>query len=76
MDERGFKPEEPGTMAVPGSINLWCPRADSTPRGEIGDAGVDGPNPALRPEEPGTVVVPGSANLWCPRADSNRRHPL
>ena len=35
-----------------------------------GDAGVDGPNPALRPEEPGTVVVPGSILLWCPRADS------
>ena len=59
-------------MVVPGSANLWCPWADSKtpPRGEIGDAGVDGPNPALRPEEPGTVVVPGSANLWCPRADS------
>ena len=51
-------------------------RFETPPRGEIGDAGVDGPNPALRPEEPGTVVVPGSANLWCPRADSNRRHPL
>lgn len=49
---------------------------ENSPRGEIGDAGVDGPNPAFRPEEPGTVVVPGSANLWCPRADSNRRHPL
>lgn len=49
---------------------------ENSPRGEIGDAGVDGPNPALRPEEPGTVVVPGSVNLWCPRADSNRRHPL
>ena len=116
-----LRPEEPGTIAVPGSVNLWCPRADSktppagklvtrvstarirrrppqtrngaalatpsyslvppggfenSPRGKIGDAGADGPNPALRPEEPGTVVVPGSANLWCPRADSNRRHPL
>ena len=49
---------------------------ENSPRGEIGDAGVDGPNPALRPEEPGTVAVPGSINLWCPRADSNRRHPL
>ena len=49
MDERDFKPEEPGTMAVPGSANLWCPRADSNPRGEIGDAGVDGPNPPAAP---------------------------
>ena len=43
---------------------------ENSPRGKIGDAGVDGPNPALRPEEPGTVVVPGSILLWCPRADS------
>lgn len=49
---------------------------ENSPRGEIGDAGVDGSNPALRPEEPGTVAVPGSIFLWCPRADSNRRHPL
>ena len=43
---------------------------ENSPRGEIGDAGVDGPNPAFRPEEPGTVAVPGSIFLWCPRADS------
>ena len=30
---------------------------ENSPRGEIGDAGVDGPNPAFRPEEPGTVTV-------------------
>ena len=29
MEERDFKPEEPSTIKVPGSINLWCPRADS-----------------------------------------------
>ncbi len=51
MAERDFKPEEPGTVVVPGSANLWCPRADSKtpPRGEIGDAGVDGPNPPAAP---------------------------
>ena len=43
---------------------------ENSPRGEIGDAGVDGPNPAFRPEEPGTVVVPGPIFLWCPRANS------
>ena len=34
-------------VAVPSSINLWCPgriRKPPPPRGEIGDAGVDGPN--------------------------------
>ena len=27
-----LRPEEPGTVAVPGSTNLWCPRADSNRR--------------------------------------------
>lgn len=32
-------------VAVPSSINLWCPGGfENSPRGEIGDAGVDGPN--------------------------------
>lgn len=31
-------------VAVPGSTSLWCPRADSTPPREIGDAGAGGPN--------------------------------
>ena len=33
-------------LAVPSSINLWCPGRirKLPPRGEIGDAGVDGPN--------------------------------
>lgn len=32
MDERDFKPEEPGTVVVPGSANLWYPWADSNRR--------------------------------------------
>lgn len=45
---------------------------ENSPRGEIGDAGVDGPNPAFRPEEPGTVAVPGSIFLWCPVCKNTR----
>ncbi len=32
-----FRPKEPGTISVPGSIFLWCPRADSktSPAGKL-----------------------------------------
>lgn len=38
MDERDFKPEEPSTIAVPGSINLWCPPPggfENSPAGKL-----------------------------------------
>lgn len=50
---------------------------ENSPRGEIGDAGVDGSNPPAAPTNQkrrrsrDAVII-----FWCPRADSNRRHPL
>ena len=57
--------------------SLVSPGRTRPPRGEIGDAGVDGPNPPAVPTNQkrrrsrDAVII-----FWCPRADSNRRHPL